>query len=150
MGEIEEPGNRGLLFHLIYSSQATVRLGQAGLLDLLKHARLRNEPRGLTGMLLYRDGLYLQFLEGTPNEVAGLLDRLRGDPRHKNIRIRREGNLTRRLFPNWSMAYKSLAGLRTSLVPGYSECLQGHYEDSEQADPTELLAGMFRDILIAA
>jgi hypothetical protein len=150
MAAIEQPGNREALFHLIYSSQATIRLNQAGLVDLLKNARLRNEPRGLTGMLLYRDGLYLQFLEGKPDEVTGLLDRLRGDCRHKNITILGEGNLPRRLFPDWSMAYKNLAGLRNSLVPGYSECLQGHYENSGETDPTELLVGMFHNILIAA
>jgi hypothetical protein len=150
MPQIEEPRTSEPLFHLIYSSKATVRLSQASLLDLLKHAHLRNEPRGLTGMLLYRDGLYLQFLEGKPDEVAGLLDRLRRDPRHTNIRILHKGNLPERLFPDWSMAYKNLTGLRASLVPGYSECMQGNYENSEQTDASELLVGMFREILIAA
>jgi hypothetical protein len=150
MVEIAQPRNGEPLFHLIYSSQATMRLSQPGLLDLLKHARLRNETRGLTGMLLYRNGMYLQFLEGKPEEVTGLLDRLRGDGRHKNIAMLREGNLRGRLFPDWSMGYKNLAGLRSSQVPGYSECLQGHYENSRDTDPTELLVRMIRDILIAA
>ena len=52
------------LSYTIYISFAAIRLSQHELLDLLKKARLRNQAQGLTGMLLYRDGTYLQYLEG--------------------------------------------------------------------------------------
>ena len=64
------------LAFLIYSSFATVRLSQRDLLELLRNARTKNEEHGLTGMLLYRDGIYLQFLEGRHCDIDELLSRI--------------------------------------------------------------------------
>ncbi len=136
------------LYHLIYASSATQRLSQNKLLELLKNARRNNETNGLTGMLLYRDGLYLQFLEGQHDDIDQLLKRLRDDPRHHSIRTLREGVLPERLFPEWSMAYKNLIGLRSSIVPGYSERLQGSYVGDSDNNPAELLTRMFQELLI--
>ena len=83
------------VYHLIYSSSAVVRLTQRELLELLTISRQKNEARELTGMLLYRDGVYLQYLEGPANEVIKLLTRLRQDDRHTSIRILRQGVLPR-------------------------------------------------------
>jgi hypothetical protein len=137
------------LYHLIYRSSAVERLPQSEMIELLKISRRKNEARELTGMLLYRDGTYLQFLEGKRRDIGELLDRLRKDPRHNAIRIIREGTLPERLFPEWSMAFKNLAGLRSSHVPGYSERLQGHYVNDGGRDPEQLLVEMFREVMIA-
>jgi hypothetical protein len=138
------------LFYTIYASSATVRLSQHDLLELLKKARLKNEAQGLTGMLLYRDGTYLQYLEGQRADIDGLLKRLREDARHKEIRILREGTVPERLFPDWSMAYKNLAGLRKSQVPGYSERLQAQYKNERTEDRAQSLIDMFQEMLIGA
>jgi hypothetical protein len=136
------------LSYLIYVSSATIRLSQDGLLELLKHARVKNEARGLTGMLLYRDGTYMQFLEGQRADIDELLNRLRGDPRHKAIRTLREGTVPERLFPDWSMAYKNLAGLRSSQIPGFSERLQAQYINEPGKDPAQSLIDMFQGMLL--
>jgi hypothetical protein len=147
--------------HLIYSSFATVRLSQRDLLELLKVARARNEACGLTGMLLYRDGTYLQYLEGRRSDIEELLERLSRDPRHRDIRILKEGSAAVRLFPEWSMAYKNLAGLRSAHLPGYSEALQagigatrgGRLKESRgepRSNPVELLVDMFHGLLARA
>lgn len=138
---------------MIYVSSATVRLSQAELLALLTLSRANNQARGLTGMLLYRDGMYLQYLEGRREAVGALLARIKKDRRHKGIRILREGNLPERLFPEWSMAYKNLAGLRSDRVPGYSEVLQGQYGSDPsrvltRPNPEQLLLSMFNETLI--
>ena len=134
------------LYHVIYASSATEQLTQAALLELLKISRLNNAAHGLTGMLLYRDRIYLQFLEGERSGVTTLLKRLAGDTRHRDIRIIREGNLSERLFPEWTMAYKNLAGLRTAQVPGYSEALQRPYETGEGKEPGEMFVEMFHQL----
>ena len=46
------------------------------------------------------------------------------------------------------MAYKNLIGLRSSLVPGYSEHLQGLYIGECDKNPAELLTRMFQELLI--
>ena len=138
-----ESGTR--LLYTIYSSSAVIRLSQRELLELLKAARIRNESQGLTGMLLYRDGKYLQYLEGPPESVNDLLRRLRRDDRHDRIKILRAGNVTERLFPDWSMAYKNLAGLRSATVPGYSECLQSREPGTPSGGPADSLIAMFQE-----
>jgi hypothetical protein len=151
------------LAFLIYSSFATNRLSQRDLLELLKHARARNEVHGLTGMLLYRDGIYLQFLEGRRSDIDELLSRLKKDLRHQDIRVLQEGSLSERIFPDWSMAYKNLAGLRSAHIPGYSEALQARTirargigaprtgiasQGGQPHDPEQLLVEMFQGLLI--
>ena len=150
------------LAFLIYSSFATIRLSQRELLELLKHARVKNEEHGLTGMLLYRDGVYLQFLEGRRSDIDELLSRLEKDSRHQDIRIIQEGSLSERMFPDWSMAYKNLAGLRSTQIPGYSEALQAQrvrngprggsnmMSEGPRRDPERLLVEMFEGLLIRA
>lgn len=137
------------VYHVIYTSRATERLSQIEILDLLKISRRKNEARGLTGMLLYRDGNYMQFLEGEYRRVGSLMDRLGDDPRHQSIQIVRQGELPERLFAEWSMAYKNLSGVRSAAVPGYSERLQGHYvrAEEEPKDPAQLLIDMFREMI---
>lgn len=142
--------NTASLWYVIYASSATIRLSQYELLELLKGARLNNEAHGLTGMLLYRDGTYLQYLEGQPADINSLLERLRQDSRHKAIRILREGALPERLFPDWSMAYKNLAGLRSSRTPGYSERLQAQHKNERTEDAAQRLIDMFQEMLISA
>jgi hypothetical protein len=138
------------LCYVIYASSAVIRLSQNDLLGLLKDVRRRNEACGLTGMLLYRDGTYLQYLEGQRRDIDKLMNRLRKDPRHKDLRIIREGIIRERLFPDWSMAYKNLTGLKSSHVPGYSERLQGLYSQQRCEDPAQLLIDIFQDVLIGA
>jgi Sensors of blue-light using FAD len=138
------------VYHLIYTSSAAVRLSQHELLELLRVSRQKNEARGLTGMLLYRDGLYLQFLEGPRTEVEGLLKRLRRDSRHESVSILREGTLPQRLFPEWSMAFKNLMGLRTSQVAGYAEHLQANYSPPGGNDPAQMLVDLFQELLLRA
>lgn len=135
------------LSYTIYISFAAIRLSQHELLDLLKKARLRNQAQGLTGMLLYRDGTYLQYLEGQRADINSLMKRLREDPRHKAIGVLREGTVPERLFPDWSMAYKNLAGLRSSQVPGYSERLQAQYKNERTEDAAQSLIDMFQGLL---
>jgi hypothetical protein len=142
------PENPAGLFYTIYTSSAAIRLTQDERLEFLRKARLNNEAHGLTGMLLYRDGTYLQYLEGQRADVDTLLKRLREDPRHKRMRTLQRGMVPKRLFPDWSMAYKNLAGVRSSLVPGYSERLQGQYENERTKGPAQYLIDMLQDILI--
>ncbi|MCA9058063.1 MAG: BLUF domain-containing protein, partial [Planctomycetaceae bacterium] len=52
------------LVHLIYASAATVEFTHEDILALLKQAKAKNAPLGVTGMLLYEDGSFFQVLEG--------------------------------------------------------------------------------------
>jgi hypothetical protein len=60
------------MFFLIYRSVATIVPSEADLAQLLEHARPANDTRGITGMLLYQNGRYMQLLEGEEAAVRAL------------------------------------------------------------------------------
>lgn len=91
------------LLQLVYESKATRDMTDADLRELLQQARANNKDRGITGLLLYANGRFLQVLEGPEPEVRDLFDIIRGDPRHTSIETLLTTHATERTFPDWRM-----------------------------------------------
>ena len=83
--------------------QAVFRSGTASI--LLEHARRNNEKAGVTGMLLYKDGNFMQVLEGEERVVQALSAKIGRDPRHEKMVTLLEGPLAEREFSDWSMGF---------------------------------------------
>ena len=92
------------MFKLIYASRATARVDEAQLCQLADAAALHNLTRGITGALIYGNGLFLQQLEGGEPDVRGVFDRIARDPRHCDVLILFEEETRYRNFPRWGMA----------------------------------------------
>jgi hypothetical protein len=93
------------LFHLIYFSRATEKMGPTGLDDILEVARERNAKCGITGLLLFEGGFFLQILEGPEAEVQALYKSIRKDQRHCEVFTICEYPVGKRHFDKWSMAH---------------------------------------------
>ncbi len=106
---------------LIYVSIAEKPFTSAELLDLLEHARRNNEKAHVTGMLLYKEGNFMQVLEGEERVVKALAAKISRDPRHSKMITMLEGPLPQREFPEWSMGFADLDAVEASATPGYSE-----------------------------
>ena len=65
------------MYRLVYLSAAKTLFSKAELLDLLVKAREKNHRRGLTGILLYRNGDFLQLLEGEKTVVEEIFATIR-------------------------------------------------------------------------
>jgi methanogenic corrinoid protein MtbC1 len=104
-----------LVSTLIYRSQSATPMPAAGLERLLTGAKRRNRRLGVTGMLLYSDNQFFQWLEGPPEGVAEVWDAIRQDPRHGHIELIDHHTRSLRLFADWDMKFicreASLAGL---------------------------------------
>src|ERR1035441_9756895 len=74
-------------FRLIYSSEATPGLAAAELEEMLAESRIRNQVYGITGVLLFVEGAFLQILEGEKDDVLGLMERIERDPRHRGVKV---------------------------------------------------------------
>lgn len=107
------------MLSIVYSSSASDTFTEAGLPDLLVQSRENNARLGLTGMLLYRDGHFLQLLEGDDDVVRDRMDVIAGDLRHRHISTLLEVNIEARQFPDWTMGYGAIAPGDIDLVPGY-------------------------------
>ncbi len=111
------------MIQLIYRSAARTRFSQQQLADLLTQARNTNAEHGLTGMLLYDDGSFLQVLEGEQQPLLALYARILLDPRHTEIAKLLEREIDERQFGDWQMGFVSVARLGAA-IPGYSEFLR--------------------------
>ena len=60
------------LSRIIYSSQAAPGLGLAQQRAILERARRSNEKLGITGILLYCEGRFVQAIEGERSDVSAL------------------------------------------------------------------------------
>src|SRR3954470_3384019 len=96
------------LTHLVYVSSATAPFTQADLLALLQISRRNNEPAGITGMLLYRDGNFMQALEGEEAAVNSAYIRISKDPRHEGLITMIKEPISERNFADWSMGFRNL------------------------------------------
>lgn len=88
---------------LTYRSEAANPPGPAELDDLLSSARARNHSAGITGMLVYDKGRFLQTLEGPPDAIEAVWSSIRRDPRHRSIEVLSQRIVPTRLFSEWDM-----------------------------------------------
>ena len=125
------------MFSLTYVSSALSAFSARELRTLLEMCISNNRPRGVTGMLLYKDGNFMQVLEGEEKGVRAVHDIIAADPRHRGLITLLQGLTPGRQFPNWSMSFKDL-GADLDNPEGYSEFLNIPLTGTEfQSDPTK-------------
>lgn len=108
------------MYFLVYVSTAVTWFSEAELRALLTSARFRNEHAGITGMLLYKDGNFMQALEGSQTAVRGLYERIEADRRHQGLLVLDSGMQATRQFALWSMAFHDISTGRSEMPSGYS------------------------------
>ena len=76
--------------------------------DIATQSRSHNQQSQITGLLVF-DGLHFcQQLEGSAQELAVIMARIEGDPRHCNVEIIHQGPLEQRRFKRFSLGYTSV------------------------------------------
>jgi len=96
------------MHYLLYASSADRPFDHVELDALLLKSRRNNEAANVSGMLLYHDGSFLQYLEGQEADVEAVFDRIAKDPRHHGIFVLDKGTIADRALPSWSMGYEPL------------------------------------------
>lgn len=95
----------GSLHKLIYCSLAIPDLEPAEIQSIVSTAKHNNPCFDITGFLLYRNGIFFQWLEGPKDNVTNLMRMIIEDHRHYNVvLLSQEDNIQERLFPDWDMA----------------------------------------------
>lgn len=135
------------MLSLVYVSSATELLTDEELRALLQQSRAANQQRGVTGMLLYRDGNILQCLEGPKDAVRRAYDTISRDPRHDGVIVLVEEEVEQRSFADWSMGFKDLSGTEPESLEGYTDFLRSGRLDylGDRAEPVFHLVQVFRD-----
>jgi hypothetical protein len=112
------------MFQLVYTSTETDPFSGPDLVRLLKKSRHNNEKLGITGMLLYHNGSFLQALEGVESSVRRLADRIAVDPRHTGVVTLYTATVEKPDFPDWSMGFHNLGAIGVPEIKGYSRFLE--------------------------
>ena len=110
------------MFQIVYASTAEKPFSSNELFEQLAQYREKNLRLGITGLLLYKHGSFMQVLEGEEETVRSLFAIIRGDPRHHHVLLLMALPVAERQFPKWSMGFKDLAEVDADAVPGYDPC----------------------------
>ena len=97
------------LERLVYRSRALDPPPIVALDGILTVSLWNNARQRITGALGFTGRTYIQLLEGPPHAIDALMERLRRDSRHADLRVLRSGAAAGRLVPGWSMARIDLA-----------------------------------------
>lgn len=109
-----------MLVRLMYASRAAAGLDQEALSAILRQSRAANPVHGITGVLCYSEGVFLQVLEGGRDRVNRLYNRIVADPRHHGSEIMLYEEISERRFAGWAMGQVALSRLNPSLLLKYS------------------------------
>lgn len=109
-----------MLVRLLYASRAAHPMGEAELQAILKSSREHNPATGLTGLLCYTEGIFIQVLEGGRDAVNARYKAIVDDARHRDVIILSYEEIGERHFAGWSMGQVNLHRLNPALVLKYS------------------------------
>ena len=115
------------MLSLIYVSSSVREMDAEELLGILKVSRENNVAKDVTGLLLYKGGNFMQALEGPDDVVMALYEKIKNDPRHKDVSIISTEQIQKRQFPAWEMAFTNLDNPEIKNEPGYSQFLHDEF-----------------------
>ncbi|MCE7946275.1 MAG: BLUF domain-containing protein [Chloroflexi bacterium CFX4] len=135
------------LISLVYISFAKHPMSESELRALLEECRTNNEKLNVTGMLLYRNGFFIQALEGDEEVVEKLYAEILKDPRHQDILRVYKAPIMVRSFPNWTMGFNQISDQHRLDMEGYSDFLARPSAEyfAQQPSRAQILLESFRN-----
>ena len=110
-----------MLVRLMYASRAAAAVDQEALLAIVRKSKANNPAVGVTGVLCFSEGIFLQVLEGGRSAVNRLYNRIASDPRHSDVELLCYEEIGERRFAGWSMGQVNMSCLNPGLLLKYSE-----------------------------
>ena len=110
-----------MLVRLMYASRAVPGVDHEALIAIVRKSKSNNPGAGITGVLCFSEGLFLQVLEGGRSAVNTLYNHIASDPRHTQVELLSYEEINERRFAGWSMGQVNLARLNPALLLKYSE-----------------------------
>ncbi|MBD3893951.1 BLUF domain-containing protein [Hydrogenophaga sp.] len=110
-----------MLVRLLYVSRAVDPNCCAAIESILEVSRAHNLQHGITGVLCYGGGTFLQAIEGGRGAVNQLYNHIVVDRRHADVLLLYYEEISERRFGGWTMGQVNLAKVNTSIVLKYSE-----------------------------
>jgi len=110
-----------MLVRLLYASRS-VNPGSSDLTEsILSQSRSHNPAMGITGILCYGGGIFLQALEGGRMRISELYGHIQKDARHKDVVLLNYEEISERRFGGWTMGQVNVERINASILLKYSE-----------------------------
>ena len=93
---------------IVYFSIAAQAMSGEELAALWQECALNDSHVGITGILLHKQGEFLQAIEGPKGVVCDMYTRILTDPRHNIAGMISDRMITHREFPGTAMSFKNL------------------------------------------
>jgi adenylate cyclase len=115
----------GIMKRIIYISTVNRHLADEEIESIGQVSARNNRSVGITGVLISVHDYFFQVLEGEEDAIAQVIERIRRDPRHRDMHIlKAETEISERLFPKWSMRTIRLAGSGDMILQAIRDMLQ--------------------------
>jgi len=109
-----------MLVRLLYASRA-VDTSPGAIEAILAQSRQHNPLSGITGILCYGGGIFLQAIEGGRMAVSELYGHIQRDARHRDVALLDYEEISERRFSSWTMGTVNMSKLNHSILLKYSE-----------------------------
>ena len=109
-----------MLVRLLYASRA-VDTSSDAIEAILAQSRRHNPECGITGILCYGGGIFLQAIEGGRMAVSELYGHIQRDPRHKDLVLLHYEEIAERRFGGWTMGQVNMSKVNASILLKYAE-----------------------------
>ncbi len=109
-----------MLVRLLYASRAIDSRPDA-IEAILTQSRNYNPSCGITGILCYGGGIFLQAIEGGRMAVSDLYGHIQKDIRHKDVVLLHYEEITERRFGGWTMGQVNMSKINTNILLKYAE-----------------------------
>jgi len=94
---------------IIYCSRYIEENKIENIFSFLKKARIYNESVGISGYLIFCNGLFLQIMEGFAGPLEDLMSKIEKDKRHDNIVFLDSKKIDTLSFDNWNMGFTDIS-----------------------------------------
>jgi hypothetical protein len=109
-----------MLVRLLYASRALDPSDEA-IEAILSKSRQFNPTSGITGILCYGGGIFLQAIEGGRSPVSELYGHIQQDKRHKDVVLLHYQEISERRFGGWTMGQVNMSKINSSILLKYAE-----------------------------
>ncbi len=127
------------LIKLIYVSTVSKEFELTSFEDIMNSAQENNGEHEVTGILYFNQHYFIQYLEGSEENVESTYRRIQKDKRHCNVTLLDRSSIENRQFSGWSMAYL----LQSEIL----KTLNFYFMDSPEFNPYRLDAQSANELI---
>ncbi|WJG10971.1 BLUF domain-containing protein [Aliiglaciecola sp. LCG003] len=138
------------MIQYIYASDFADELKSEDFEAILKSAVTKNRGLGITGMMVVINQHIFQVIEGPEHNVLSLMESIKADRRHQNIRVIGVNSIVTRDYSDWSMGFtsswqgKQLDDIKSVLL----QFAQNNTFSQQHADSLRMLMRSLRPVLL--